>query len=172
MSIRTPHPLEPPMRTPRRVGLLLVCVLIVLAAEALGALASIQAAVFYAQLAQPVWAPPAWLFGPVWTLLYALMAIALWRVWRRRTTGSAPIVLFLVQLAVNAAWSWLFFRWHLGPASFAWIMLLLALLVMTMIAFWRVDHLAALLLLPYLAWVSFACALSWAIWRANPALLG
>ena len=172
MSTRTPPGLEPSRHAPRAGGLLLVCFLIVFTAEALGALASINAAVFYAQLRQPPWAPPAWLFGPVWTVLYTLMAIALWRVWRRRAAGSAPIVLFLIQLTVNAAWSWLFFRWHLGPVSFAWIMLLLALLVATVRVFWRVDHLAATLLLPYLAWVSFACALSWAVWRANPGLLG
>ncbi|MHB1871412.1 MAG: TspO/MBR family protein [Steroidobacteraceae bacterium] len=170
--MRTPPGLEPSTRTPRGRGLLLVSFLIVFVAEALGALASVHAAAFYAQLTQPAWAPPAWLFGPVWTVLYVLMAIALWRVWRMRATGSVPIVLFLLQLAVNAAWSWLFFRWHLGPASFAWIVLLLVLLVATVLAFWRADHLAATLLLPYLVWVSFACALSWAIWRANPTMLG
>jgi tryptophan-rich sensory protein len=151
---------------------LLLCFLIVFAAEALGAVASIDAAAFYARLTQPAWAPPGWLFGPVWTLLYTLMALALWRVWRSRSTASVPVVLFLLQLMVNAAWSWLFFRWHLGAASFVWIVLLLALLAATTRAFWRVDRVAATLLLPYLAWVTFACALTWTVWRANLPMLG
>lgn len=168
-----PRPLEGPV-TPARhgVGLLVVCFLIAFAAEALGALASIHAAAFYARLNQPPWAPPAWLFGPVWTVLYTLMAIALWRVWRARPVTSMPVMLFFLQLAVNAAWSWLFFRWHLGAASFAWIALLLVLLAATVLAFWRVDRPAAALLAPYLAWVAFACTLAWAVWRANPAVLG
>ncbi len=82
------------------------------------------------------------------------------------------MILFFVQLAVNTAWSWVFFRWHFGAASFVWIVLLLVLLVATALAFWRVDRAAAVLLMPYLAWVTFACALAWAVWRANPALLG
>lgn len=167
------RPLGEPSTQPRHgVGLLLGCFLIAFAAEALGALASIHAAAFYARLTQPAWAPPAWLFGPVWTVLYATMAIALWRVWRVRPVASVPVMLFLAQLAVNAAWSWLFFRWHLGAASFVWIVLLLVLLAATTLVFWRVDRAAAALLAPYLAWVTFACSLAWAVWRANPAVLG
>ncbi len=157
---------------PRPFALLLACLLLAYAAEAIGAIASLDAAAFYARLAQPVWAPPPWVFGPVWTLLYTLMAISLWRVWRAPRASKTPITLFLVQLGVNAAWSWLFFRWHLGAAAFGWIVLLLALIVATMSAFWRVNRAAALLLLPYLGWVAFATVLSFAIWRANPAVLG
>ena len=161
-----------PRRPPRDVTLLLVSLLIAYIAEAIGALASIDAAAFYSRLVQPHWAPPAWVFGPVWTALYTLMGVALWRVWRSRTRRGAPIVLFLVQLGINSAWSWLFFRWHRGELSFAWILLLLATLIATVAAFWRVSRMAALLLLPYLGWVSFAAALSWAVWRANPGALG
>lgn len=159
-------------RARHRAALLLLCLVIAFAAEALGALASIDAPAFYAKLTQPAWAPPGWLFGPVWTVLYTLMAIALWRVWRIRSTASVPVILFFVQLTVNATWSWLFFRWHLGAASFLWIVLLLALLAATTRAFWRVDRAAAALLMPYLAWVTFACALSWTVWRANITMLG
>jgi len=141
------------------------------AAAALGAVATRQAPEFYAQLARPDWAPPGWLFGPVWTLLYALMGIAAWRVWRRAGFGTA-IHLFLAQLALNALWSWLFFAWRLGAAAFGEILLLWLLIAATVAAFFRIDRPAAALLVPYLAWVSLAAALTYAVWRANPRLLG
>lgn len=158
--------------SPRDLGLLIVCLLIVYAAAAIGAVASLNAPAFYASLTRPGWAPPSSVFGPVWTLLYSLMGIALWRVWRGPRGHAAAITLFLVQLALNASWSWLFFRWHLGAPAFAWIMLLLAMILATIVTFWRVSRVAAVLLVPYLGWVAFATVLSWSIWRANPALLG
>jgi tryptophan-rich sensory protein len=143
-------------------------------AAAVGAIASIRAGAFYAQLARPDWAPPAEVFGPVWTVLYALMAIAAWLVWRVAGFRAArtPLVLFLVQLVVNASWSWLFFAWHLGGAALADILLLWVLVVATLVAFWRVRPLAAALLVPYLLWISFAMALNWSVWQLNPQLLG
>ena len=156
----------------RDVGLLFGCLLLAYAAGAVGAVASVNAATFYAQLAQPRWAPPAWVFGPAWSLLYTLMGVALWRIWRTRAPHKGAIGLYLLQLAVNAGWSWLFFRWHLGALSFAWIVLLLVMIAATILAFRRISRLAAVLLLPYLGWVAFATALSWSIWRANPAALG
>ena len=141
---------------------------------AIGAVASIQASSFYLQLARPDWAPPAGVFGPVWTALYVLMAIAAWLVWRVggfRFARSA-LTLFLVQLAVNALWSWLFFGWHWGGLAFADIGLLWVLITATLIAFWRVRLLAGLLLIPYLLWVSFALALNYSVWQLNPQLLG
>jgi tryptophan-rich sensory protein len=140
-------------------------------AAALGAVATRQAPEFYAQLVRPDWAPPGWLFGPVWTLLYAMMAIAAWRVWRKAGFGTA-LYLFLAQLALNALWSWLFFAWRLGGAAFGEILLLWLLIAATVAAFFRIDRLAAALLVPYLLWVGFACALTHAVWRANPQLLG
>lgn len=141
------------------------------AAAAVGAVATRQAPEFYAQLVRPDWAPPDWLFGPVWTVLYALMGIAAWRVWRKAGFGSA-LYLFLAQLALNALWSWLFFAWRLGAAAFAEVVVLWALIAATLAAFLRIDRLAGALLLPYLLWVSFACALTYAVWRANPQVLG
>ena len=143
-------------------------------ASGIGAVASIRAVSFYGGLAQPTWAPPAWVFGPMWTLLYAMMAVAAWLVWR---TGGfrvqrTALTLFLVQLAVNALWSWLFFAWHLGALAFADIVLLWVLIAATIVAFWRVRPLAGALLIPYLLWVSFAGALNWAVWQLNPAILG
>lgn len=148
--------------------------LITLAAGGLGAVASAQAPAFYASLTRPAWAPPAAWFGPVWTLLYVLMAVAVWGVWRAQGTrlGWGPYVLYGVQLLVNAAWTWLFFTARSGAAAFADIVLLLGLIVVTMAVFARARPWAAMLLAPYLAWVLFATALSWTVWQLNPAVLG
>jgi tryptophan-rich sensory protein len=147
---------------------------ITIVAAAIGAAASIDAGSFYTQLVLPQWAPPPWVFGPAWTVLYALMGIAAWLVWRvdgfRAARGA--LTLFLVQLAPNALWSWLFFGWHRGALAFADILLLWVLIVVTLIAFWRVRALAGALLVPYLLWVSFASALNYAVWQLNPQSLG
>lgn len=144
------------------------------AASAVGAIASIEASSFYSQLAQPAWAPPSWLFGPVWTVLYALMAVAAWLVWRSGGFRSHRIALglFLAQLALNSLWSWLFFAWHSGATAFAEILLLWILIVSTLVSFWRVLPPAGILLIPYLIWVSFASALNYALWQLNPQILG
>ena len=146
---------------------------LVFAAAAVGAVASIDAASFYSQLVRPSWAPPASAFGPVWSTLYLLMGVAAWLVWRE---GHAPrlrpaLTLFFVQLCVNALWSWLFFAWHQGAWAFAEVLLLLALIAATAVLFSRIRRLAAVLLLPYLAWVTFASALTWAMWQGNPGAL-
>jgi translocator protein len=144
------------------------------AAAAVGGLASASAGDFYRELVLPSWAPPGWLFGPVWTLLYALMGISAWLVWRAKAFAGArsALVLFIAQLAVNALWTWLFFMWRQGALAFAEILLLWALILGTMLLFWRVSKVAAILLVPYLAWVTFASALTLAAWRMNPGLLG
>jgi len=144
------------------------------AASAIGAVASIQAKTFYSQLIQPDWAPPSGIFGPVWTILYALMGIAAWLVWCSggfRTQRQA-LTLFLLQLAFNALWSWLFFAWHLGALALADIVILWILIVTTLVSFWRVRPLAGGLFFPYLLWVSFASALNYSIWQLNPQVLG
>lgn len=143
------------------------------AASAVGAIASIEARTFYGQLVQPAWAPPPWLFGPVWTVLYALMAIAAWLVWRAGgfRANRIALALFLMQLGLNALWSWIFFSWHRGALAFAEILVLWALIAATLAAFWRVRPLAGSLLIPYLVWVSFAAALNFALWQLNPELL-
>lgn len=144
------------------------------AAAAIGGFASASAGDFYRQIVRPDWAPPGWLFGPVWSVLYLLMGIAAWLVWRARGFGGAraALSLFLVQLAANALWTWLFFAWRQGALAFAEILVLWVLIVATTIAFWRVRPLAGALLLPYFAWVSFACVLTWATWKLNPLILG
>lgn len=141
------------------------------AAAAVGAVASVDAASFYAQLSKPSWAPPGWVFGPVWSALYTLMGVAAWLVWRSPAPSAAALSWFVAQLAANALWSWLFFAWHRGALAAVEVLLLLALIVVTIAAFRRSSRLAALLLVPYLLWVGFASALTWAVWRSNPGLL-
>lgn len=152
------------------VGWLLLC----FAVSAVGALGSMNAPAFYGQLVQPSWAPPPWLFGPVWTALYAMMGVAAWLVWR--TGGWAKnrlaLSLFLVQLALNGLWSWLFFAWQLGALAMADIAALWVLILLTLIVFWRVRPWAGMLLLPYLLWVGFASALNFNLWQNNPLILG
>lgn len=152
------------------IGWLALC----FAASAIGAAASMQAGTFYTGLIQPEWAPPASVFGPVWMVLYALMGIAAWMVWRVGgfiRNGNA-LSLFIVQLGVSALWSWLFFSWHKGVWAFADIILLWLLVGAVILDFWRVRPLAGLLLLPYLAWVSFAAVLNFEVWQLNPGILG
>ena len=143
-------------------------------AAAIGGAASVQAGPFYAQLVHPDWAPPGSVFGPVWTVLYVLMGIAAWLIWRIAgfRAARAALTLFLVQLALNALWSWLFFGWHRGALAFADVLVLWAFIAATLIAFSRIRPLAGALLVPYLLWVTFASALTYAVWQRNPQLLG
>lgn len=102
------------------------------------------------------------------------MGVSAWLVWRNGgfSGARAALVLFVAQLAVNALWTWLFFVWREGGLAFADVLLLWCLIVGNLIAFWRIRVLAAVLLVPYLAWVTFASALTFAVWRLNPGLLG
>lgn len=157
----------------QQVAGLLGWLLAAFATAAIGAVASVSAGSFYAELTRPPWAPPGWLFGPVWSALYTLMGISAWLVWRHHgiTRVRGALLLFTVQLAANALWSWLFFAWQLGALAFAEVVLLCCLILATVIAFWRINILAAALLMPYLAWVCFASALTFSIWQRNPGLL-
>jgi benzodiazapine receptor len=124
---------------------------------------------WYARLAKPPWNPPAWVFGPVWTLLYAMMATAAWWVWRHggRTANQRALRLFLLQWVLNALWTPLFFGLHSPGWAFADILALWAVLAATVLSFWRVSVVAGVLLSPYLAWVTFAAALNFEIWQLN-----
>lgn len=143
------------------------------AAAALAAVASADAGEFYRQLDRPPWAPPGWLFAPVWTVLYLLMGIAAWLVWRERGFGGTGVALtlFLVQLGFNVLWTWLFFVWRLGGLSLAEILVLDLVLAATVATFWRVRAVAGALLLPYVAWVLLATALAYSVWQRNPLLV-
>lgn len=138
-----------------------------------GASASVRSAAFYQQLSKPSWAPPAQVFGPVWSVLYVLMAVAAWMVVRAEGWPRArpAIALYIVQLAFNGLWTWLFFRWRLGGLAFVEILVLWTLLLLIVVTFFRARPLAGVLMLPYLAWVTFAAALTYAVWRRNPGLL-
>ena len=143
-------------------------------AAAVGGSAAADAPAFYGQLVLPTWAPPAGAFGPVWTVLYTLMGVAAWLVWREHGFRGAAVALrlYVAQLVANALWTWIFFAWHQGALSLAEIVVLWLLIASTLLAFWRLHRLAALLLVPYLAWVSFATGLTFSLWRLNPAALG
>jgi benzodiazapine receptor len=142
---------------------------------------------WYESLNKPTWNPPSWVFGPVWTALYLSMGVASWLVWRRgqqrgpgdqpalRTPGTpttpstrAPLAAYAVQLVLNALWSPLFFGLHRPDLALIDIALLWVAILATLILFWRVRPLAGAMLLPYLAWVSFAAVLNWTLWRLNP----
>ncbi len=124
---------------------------------------------WYDSLSKPSWTPPNWLFGPVWTLLYLAMAVSAWLVWRRNGFSGArlPLTLFGVQLALNLLWSVLFFAMRQPGLAALEILLLWVSILATLLTFSRISPLAAALLVPYLAWVSFASALNIAIWRLN-----
>jgi translocator protein len=142
-------------------------------AAGIGTVASIKAGIFYQQLIRPEWAPPGWLFAPVWTTLYLLMSIDAWMVWRAKGFSTARISLsiYIIQLALNALWTWLFFVWRLGKISFIEIIILWIFILFTLIAFWRVKMINGIILVPYLAWVSFASVLNYVICKLNPLIL-
>ena len=124
---------------------------------------------WYPTLQKPSWNPPAWLFGPVWTILYLMMAIAAWIVWRKRELISvnSSLALFVFQLILNAAWSPLFFGLRNPLAGLLDIVPLWAAILVTLISFWKISPAAGILLVPYWLWVSFATALNYAVWKLN-----
>jgi len=151
-----------------RLNALKYFIILTLSVGALAAAATEpEIALWYAGLAKPAFNPPNWLFAPVWTALYIIMAIAAWRVWRVAGTTSAALTMFFVQLALNFIWSFVFFRFHRIALALIDIAALFVLIFVMVILFWRSDRLAGVLLLPYLAWVGFAGTLNLAIWQLN-----
>ena len=124
---------------------------------------------WYPMLRKPAWNPPAWIFGPVWTVLYLMIAISAWLVWRERgfSRGAGALGLFALQLALNALWSPLFFGLRSPLAGFVDIVPLRAAILAVLVSFWTISPLAGALLVPYWLWVSFATVLNLAIWRLN-----
>lgn len=144
----------------------LLCFGLPILAGGIGAAATVRAPELYAALERPSWSPPGWIFGPVWTALYLMMGLAAFVVWRGR--GWIPLLTFFaVHLVFNALWSWLFFAWRSGAWSFADIVVLWLMIAALTIGFWRINARAGALLVPYWAWVTFAAALNYAIWRRN-----
>jgi len=138
-----------------------------------GAVTAKAAAEFYAMLLKPSWAPPAWLFGPAWTVLYLVMGTAAWRVWRDAGFRGAKVELscYVLQLVLNMAWSYFFFVRRSGVGATIEVACLWLSVAATLVLFWRRDMIAGVLFVPYLAWVSFATALTVSVWRLNPELL-
>jgi translocator protein len=158
---------DDPKRAQRRPLLFFLLVTL-----AVGASASVftepNIATWYAGLAHPSFAPPNWIFAPVWTTLYVLMAIAAWRVWRITGTRSPEVLAYALQLLFNFAWSAIFFAAHQIGLAFIEICALVILIAVTMFLFWRRDRIAGLLFLPYLAWTGFASVLTHGFLALNP----
>ena len=151
--------------------LIAVAVIPVVAASVVGQLATFpNLTPWYAGLVKPAFNPPNWVFAPVWTILYVLMAFSVWRVLRlRRRTGMRRVglTLFFVQLALNAAWSWMFFAAHSPSLGLVNIIPQLAVVIATAVVFLRLDLVAAVALMPLAVWVAFAAVLNFSIWSVN-----
>jgi benzodiazapine receptor len=144
--------------------------LLAFAAAAIGSLATFTSvSTWYPTLQKPTWSPPNAVFGPVWSILYVLMAIATWRAWRvgDASTARRTVSLYSAQLTLNALWSILFFGLRRPGVAFVEIIVLWLLLIVILRRYWRADRVAAYLWLPYVAWVTFAAALNGAIWSLN-----
>ena len=143
-------------------------VLLCFSAASLGAI--FMPGEWYATLKKPSWNPPGWIFAPVWSAVYTMMAVAAWLVWKRGgfAAQTRPLAMFMMQLLLNATWTPLFFGLHWPGIAFAEIVLLWLAIVATLVDFQPVSRTAAWLLIPYLAWVSFAAILNFTLWRLNP----
>lgn len=157
------------MPVSRALALPLFIVAAFAAAAIGGAATATSVGTWYAALQKPAWNPPNWLFGPVWTGLYVLMAFAAWRVWRVQTPPASrqTLALYAAQLVLNALWSLLFFGLRRPDLALAEVVVFWALLVTMLIRFRAVDRLAAWLWTPYVLWVSFASVLNAAVWHLN-----
>lgn len=155
----------------RWIGLIVLLMICLGTAGVGAALTNPEIDGWYRTIAKPSWNPPDRVFGPVWTTLYTMMAIAAWLIWKPAGFRAAalPLTLFAVQLLLNSLWSWIFFRMHQPGWAFVELVALWLAIAATTIAFFRRSRLAGWLLVPYLAWVSFACVLNFTIWRLNAA---
>lgn len=148
------------------------CILVSASAGVIGSVFTARSVTtWYADLAKPAFTPPGWLFGPVWTVLYIVMGVALYLVWQKSSGGGRDVipavVLFFTQLLLNAAWSVIFFGEREIFIALVEISVLWVLVLLTVISFWRVTPVAGVLLLPYLLWVGFAAVLNHSIWQLN-----
>ena len=152
----------------RKNGLIIAILLPIVVGGLGGIVTGSSVKTWYPTLNKPSWNPPAWLFGPVWTALYAMMGLASWRVWRRQSPASRRALgWYGVQLGLNSLWSILFFGMRQPGLALAEIVVMWAAILITAIKFARLDRLAGVLMIPYQLWVSFATALNGAIWWLN-----
>jgi benzodiazapine receptor len=160
----------PALTSGRDIAGLFVCLGLVFAVSAIGGAITVPSiGGWYQSLEKPGYTPPDWIFGPVWSALYIMMAVAAWRVWRRgrRPLRSWSLAAYAAQLALNLVWPILFFDLHhIGLAAIE-SAVLLAMIVVTTFTFWRMEVLAGVLLVPYALWVAFATVLNAAIWTLN-----
>jgi tryptophan-rich sensory protein len=158
-----------PSLLPQCLGLAVIVIICFGAAGLGGLVTAPNIPNWYADLAKPTWNPPDWIFGPVWSCLYLMMAVSAWLVWRQGgfVEAKLPLVLFAVQLGLNSLWSILFFGLHSPGLAVIEIILLWIAILATLVTFWKRSTWAGGLLVPYLAWVSFAAVLNVAIWRMN-----
>jgi benzodiazapine receptor len=159
---------EDSMNTSKQVCGLVVFLLLCLGVGFLGSLATTpNIDGWYSDIQKPSWTPPNAVFAPVWTALYILMAISAWMIWRMaETKRGIPLFLFFLQLILNAVWSWVFFGMQSPSAGMIDIVALWFVILAMIIAFWKINPLAGIIMIPYLLWVSFASALNFAIMQA------
>ena len=158
-------------RLPRGLPAALVSIAVALGVGAIGGFATASSVTtWYAGLNKPLFNPPNAVFAPVWTALYLLMALAAWRVWRSAPAGRprrTALAIYAVQLALNLAWSLIFFGLRQPALALAEVAVLLRAVIACTAAFWRLDRAAGLMMAPYAAWVAFASVLTFEIWRLN-----
>jgi tryptophan-rich sensory protein len=169
MSPTTAATLRPRSRRDDLIGLAGFLLAVFAVAAAAGAVTADSVATWYQTLNRPAFTPPDGVFAPVWTILYAAMAVAGWRVWRKVgfSGGRNALTLFAIQLLLNGAWSFLFFGAREIGIALVDIVVLLLVIAATTAAFWRIDRIAGLLFVPYLLWVGYATALNAGIWLLN-----
>lgn len=162
------------MKTTRTISnnwKLIICILICQATGIIsGLLTNTQNNTWYDSIAKPSWNPPGYLFGPVWTILYLLMAISLWIIWKSKAPEIQKYqacLIFAAQLFLNFWWTILFFKFHSPIVAFIEIILMIALIFITIIRFSKISKLAAWLLVPYISWVCFAAILNYNLWKLN-----
>lgn len=157
------------MNRSRAISTVLLIAFLLLAFSVASSGAFFPPGAWYQQLTKPAWNPPAWVFGPVWSVLYASIAVSGWLVWRQRGFRAIPWTwaIYLTQLLFNGLWSWLFFGMQKPALALVDLIALWVGIVATILAFWRVRRLAGCLLIPYLLWVTFAGVLNFALWRLN-----
>lgn len=156
---------------PYSLGVLALFILLCLFVEVIGGWFTQHSVnTWYPDLIKPSWTPPGWIFGPVWTALYLLMAISVWLIWNREQLSGyhfQPYALFFLQLALNLAWSWIFFYLKSPLLALINIILLIGVLAYTIYTFWKISRLAASLLIPYWLWIVFAATINAGIWWLN-----
>jgi translocator protein len=149
---------------------LIICIVLCLLVGGIsGGLTASSIPTWYLTINKPSWNPPNWIFGPVWTMLYVFMGIALARLWDSPSSAvkTTAIVLFGAQLVLNFMWSVIFFNWHTMGIAFAEIILLWGVLLTCIFTFAKIDNTSAWLFVPYISWVSFASILNFAVWQLN-----